>query len=145
MGIRIVLLAAAAALACTPELKGICTSNSDCKAGEHCSDEGLCLRPEALADGGNPDSGNADAGNADAGTSDAGNPDSGTSDAGPTPDGGGAATVIAPADNAFVGHVFGVTANASSTDSARCSSTSHRDATLAWGSSPSSCSSLRPA
>lgn len=137
---RIWIVLVVAALACTPELKGVCTSSNDCKAGEQCSADGLCLRSGTLSDGGNPDSGSPDASNPDSGTPDSGSPDSGTPDSGTpdagspdsgtpdagspdsgTPDagdGGGTALLTAPAEGAFVPHVFAVSATATSTDSA---------------------------
>src|SRR5258708_2910540 len=78
---RLSIALCAAALACTPSLSGVCTSSADCKSGESCSTDGICLRSET-GDAGNGDAGNSDAGNSDAGKGDAGKGDAGNGDAG---------------------------------------------------------------
>jgi hypothetical protein len=85
--IVVVALCGAALTACTPNLVGTCSTDTDCKADEACS-EGLCLKRHGPPDAG-PDAGLPDAG-PDAGLPDAG-PDAGLPDAGPdagSPDAG---------------------------------------------------------
>jgi hypothetical protein len=94
---RILISLLSGALACTPKLQGVCSSDSDCQAGETCGAGGICLR-QTTADQG-------DAGPGDAGPVDAGNPDGG--------DGGvltGPINVTAPAPGTFVSTNFRVTA-----------------------------------
>src|SRR5260370_9162714 len=100
-----------AALGCMAKLNGVCDKDADCKTGESCSADGLCLRSASSTAGG--DAGNSGAGDAgNSGASDAGN--SGAADAG-TPDAGNATAAAAidrPPPSTFVPPVFPVSATA---------------------------------
>src|SRR5690349_21406164 len=69
---KIFIAVCAAAVACTPQLSGLCSSSADCKQGETCSAGGICLRPQSSqsGDGGDAGNGNGDGGSdgGDAGT-----------------------------------------------------------------------------